>query len=466
VCPIVTERAARAPAAGHAFAPAPAFGSRSPLASRLQALAGPAAPERNREVEVEEGLLICGECARPFPITGTLPELLPDHLRDPARERELLDRLARTLPDDVRSMLRPVPSNATADDPGAHYKKAEIGIVSRLEDPTDFFGPGYTAPFNHGNTEFTIYLIKLFANVVTLLDLQKGSVVVDSGCGYAWTSEWLWKSGVDVIGVDICRAYLEIGLKRIGPARPNLVVADVEHLPIAGECSDAVFAFESFHHLPDRVKAMAGYARALKNGGSVVLAEPGKAHETADVSVETMNRFGILEKGMELEDVEEYAAGSPFDPPVQHQVLVTATEDLERGVYLPSLWRHNVFHGNIFRIRKNVHVTARRSPIPTLHLRMSPGPPGAANGPLTDGPAAALHEFKRTHERLAGEWHAEIARTAAELAAVKRDLVAERLTVDDMRRSAFWKARRLWVRLAALFGSNRGDLPPDSQRHA
>jgi len=90
ISPFVAETAARAPAAGHPFAPSPAFVARTPLAARLAALAGPAAPGRNREAAVQSGVLICGGCARWFPILDALPELLPDHLRDATREAALL----------------------------------------------------------------------------------------------------------------------------------------------------------------------------------------------------------------------------------------------------------------------------------------------------------------------------------------------------------------------------------------
>ena len=79
-----------------------------------------------------------------------------------------------------------------------------------------------------------MYLIKLFGAAVPLLELKR-RYVLDSGCGYAWTTEWLYKSGVEAIGVDICRTYLEIGMQRMGENRPHLIVADVENLPIRAD---------------------------------------------------------------------------------------------------------------------------------------------------------------------------------------------------------------------------------------
>jgi uncharacterized protein YbaR (Trm112 family)/SAM-dependent methyltransferase len=484
ISPFVAAEAARAPAAGQAFAPAPPFAAKTPLAARLTALGGPAAPSRNREAAVESGILVCGGCGRWFPILERLPELLPDHLRDAARDAALLDTLAPDLPSDVRAMLRAPGGSGTAD-AGVHYKRAEIGIASKVDDPAGFFGPGYSAPFNPGNTEFTLYLISLFANVVKLLGVSESAqraVVLDSGCGYAWTTEWLAKSGLEAIGVDICRAYLEIGVRRMGDSHPHLVVADVENLPIADACADAVLAYESFHHIPDRARAMAGYARVLKDEAAVVLAEPGAAHETADVSVDMMQKFGILEKGMELTDVEAYAADLPFARPEQHYVMHASAAELEQGITLPSAWRHSIFHGNVFRIRKRG--TGSTSSTSTSSTRStSTGSTGSVSPPRTAGTsstdseavptdsergAASFEELQALHERTTREWNAEVQRLASELHAVTLDLHAARAaaaianrTVADMQRSAFWRARAIWVWISALFGSDRGGTPQE-----
>src|SRR5258708_9674409 len=141
------------------------------------------------------------------------------------------------------------------------------------------------------------------------------------------------------MGVDLCGPYLDIAVRRIGEAHPHLMVADVESLPLADGCADAILAYESFHHVPDRAAAMAGYGRILKDGAAVVLAEPGAAHERAPVSVDTMAKYGILEKGMEREDVEGYIAGAPFAPPEQHHVLHASSGAVEQGIDLAPGWR-------------------------------------------------------------------------------------------------------------------------------
>ena len=310
---------------------------------------GEAPVERHFAVEVEEGLLVCQACSRWFPVTGGLPELLPDHLRDPDRDSVLLGKCARHLPPDLIGALRHVSSDDHVDDGGAGYKRAEIGISGKVDDP-QFFSPGYSSPFNQHNTDFTIYLIKLFGAAVPLLEIKHGQVVIDSGCGYAWTTEWLYRAGVEPIGVDICRTYLEIGIERMGVNRPHLVVADVENLPIRQDSADGILAFESAHHIPDRCSAMRGFARVLKRGGRMVLAEPGASHEHAQVSVDVMNKYGILEKGMELDDVEAYVEGTRFGRPDQVFLLRASHRELGRKIDRVFVRTHSTVEGNLFTL--------------------------------------------------------------------------------------------------------------------
>jgi SAM-dependent methyltransferase/uncharacterized protein YbaR (Trm112 family) len=218
----------------------------------------PRMSRRNFAVEIAEGLLVCGDCGRWYPIAGQLPEILPDHLRDAARDNAILRSLAAAMPDEVRGALAPLSARADAADGGAHYKAAEMAIASKVNDP-EFFGPGYSVPFNPWNPEFSLFMVAVFGAVISVMKPRQTDTVLDSGCGYAWTTEWLHRSGLRAIGVDITRVYLEIAVARMGPSRPHLIVADAENLPVQAESADAVLAYESFHHIPDRRRAMAGY---------------------------------------------------------------------------------------------------------------------------------------------------------------------------------------------------------------
>lgn len=94
----------------------------------------------------------------------------------------------------------------------------------------------------------------------------------------------------------------------------------------------------------------------------VVLAEPGSAHEDAQVSVDVMKKYGILEKGMELEDVIGYAAGTALGAAEQNYVVRARGAELHRPLDLPFIHANAVVTNNLFTLVKG-------------------GPPAAASAP-------------------------------------------------------------------------------------
>lgn len=345
--------ASRVPASTGA-GPVGTAGGPTPLRSILQRHAGaPGDPSRNFAVEIDEGLLICAGCGRWYPVIGQLPEILPDHLRDAQRDLAWFRSIEMALPPDLRDALGAFTPGAPADgaDSGAHYKSAEMSIASKVTDP-QFFGPGYSVPFNMLNPEFSLFMVAVFGTVVSVMRPRRGDAILDSGCGYAWTTEWLHRSGLQAIGVDITRVYLEIAVARMGASRPHLIVADVENLPLQTACVDAVLAYESFHHIPDRPRAMAGYDRALRPGGRVVFAEPDGQHESSAVAVDTMEKYGILERGMELDDVLGYAEGTGLTRVEQVYVSRLSGADAGRELSPGYLAKRRLFDANIFLISR------------------------------------------------------------------------------------------------------------------
>ncbi|MBW2593847.1 MAG: methyltransferase domain-containing protein [Deltaproteobacteria bacterium] len=307
-------------------------------------------------VEIEKGVLICEKCSRWFPISNFVPELLPDHLRDWDADLALLDslesqqtkRLFRKLRRKSKTFQKKA---AGVQDSGLAYKKSEISIKNKVSQP-DFFGPGYCSPFNPGNTEYTIQLIRRFGNVLPLLEIGQGDVVLDVGAGYAWTTEWLKKMGIESIGVDICRTYLDIALQRMDRDRPHLIIADVENLPIQTDRLHAVLCFDAFHHIHDRERSMRHFLRALKKSGRIVLAEPGEEHEMAEVSQDVMEKYGILEKGMSLSDVEGYCRGLALEPPEQHFILNINNREQAENLSREFVASHSYLDCNFYVIKK------------------------------------------------------------------------------------------------------------------
>jgi SAM-dependent methyltransferase len=126
----------------------------------------------------------------------------------------------------------------------------------------------------------------------------------------------------------------------------------VENLPLPGDSADAILAYESFHHIPNRQRAMAGYDRVLREGGRIVLAEPGAAHEHAEVSVDVMHKYGILERGMELDDVYGYAAGTRLTRIEQIFLAKISAADAAATLNHEFLHGRSATGGHLFRLAR------------------------------------------------------------------------------------------------------------------
>ena len=275
---------------------------------------------RQPHVAVREGLLVCHGCARWYPIRDTLPEVLPDHLRNWERDRAWLAALREGAGPELdalwpqleaRSIERDNPADA-----GAHHKRAEMAVTERPL-PKHFFKWAEVAPFNASSPLFSLDLLARYVTTVSRLGCGVNGVVFDLGPGTGWTTEWLVRLGYQAIGVDLCRDYILAGMPRRGEYLPHFVIGDIENIPLTAECVDAVLSFDAFHHIPDRPRAMAEFARIMRPGTTMVLTEPGIEHEHAAVSIDVMREHGILERGFDRAGLEGYIRGLPLGD-VQH----------------------------------------------------------------------------------------------------------------------------------------------------
>ena len=341
---------------GAVVGPMPKVRKTTSVSSTLASLSEqPASSDRNKDVEVESGFLVCPSTGRWYPVRDFIPEILPDHLRDFKADFEFLQNLRGCLPEAIFNLMNndALFQKKGRRDSGIKHKMSEIGIVAKIDGP-EFFGPGYLSPFNPHTPEHTAHLIKLFAFCLTLLYPTGARVVLDTGSGYCWTTEWLLKSGFEPIGIDITRVYLNVGKTRIGNCRPYMLVGDTEDLPIQASCMDAVLGFDSFHHIPDRNRAMRQFDRVLKPGGHIILGEPGGAHEHDEGVRSVMDKYGILEKGMELADVRAYISGTSLGSVQQHHVLRVTDDSLNAPLTPAFLAEHRWCAANLFLIQKGL----------------------------------------------------------------------------------------------------------------
>jgi Methylase involved in ubiquinone/menaquinone biosynthesis len=103
--------------------------------------------------------------------------------------------------------------------------------------------------------------------------LNRGSVVLDIGCGAGRESRFFAGRGHKVVAVDLCAPLLETWHPSGSVLR---VVGDMRKLPLPDEVGDALVATSSIIHLPpdDLNGTMLEFRRALVVGGVLLLTFP------------------------------------------------------------------------------------------------------------------------------------------------------------------------------------------------
>jgi ubiquinone/menaquinone biosynthesis C-methylase UbiE len=156
--------------------------------------------------------------------------------------------------------------------------------------------------------------------MLEILNLPPGAKVLDIACGPGWVSEFLARSGYDVVGVDISPDMIKVARERIkavrfGPHKgqpldAQFSVSDAETEELGSESYHAAIFYDSLHHFPDPQAVLERVFQALKPGGKLYITEgikPPPGSEGEKKLIEAMIRFGALEK--------------PFDQPELFDLL-------------------------------------------------------------------------------------------------------------------------------------------------
>lgn len=105
-----------------------------------------------------------------------------------------------------------------------------------------------------------------------------GQKVLDLGCGVGWPALRLAeKTGCEVVGITISQTQL-VAAKRSAQERGlaqqvTFQHMDAMHLAFAEETFDAVWAFESLFHMPDRTHVLCQVGRVLRPGGRLLICD-------------------------------------------------------------------------------------------------------------------------------------------------------------------------------------------------
>jgi len=132
--------------------------------------------------------------------------------------------------------------------------------------------------------------------VMTLLP-RLPAHVLDVGCGTGWTSEFLARAGYRVTGLDISPAMIEASRRLRSLPGLDFIAADFESMTF-DRSFDAVLFFGSLHHSEHPEAALASCRNALKEGGVIVLMEPGEGHEETESARACAQEFGLTERSL------------------------------------------------------------------------------------------------------------------------------------------------------------------------
>ncbi len=154
--------------------------------------------------------------------------------------------------------------------------------------------------------ELALHYLRL-AKIIRGAGLPLGARILDLGCGWGLSSEFLAQLGFQVHAVDLNPQFVALVQQRT--RRLNLDVkverALFEQVEPAAQSVDAALFYESFHHAPDPRPIVRNIAHGLKPGGCLMLAGepiqeefwPAWGLRLDALSVYCIRKFGWFESG-------------------------------------------------------------------------------------------------------------------------------------------------------------------------
>jgi len=102
-------------------------------------------------------------------------------------------------------------------------------------------------------------------------EYEKGSLVLEAGCGVGQWVFLLQDMGFEVFGVDISAISIGIAMQYRGG---SFIIADVRQLPFRASIFDFIVSFGVVEHFSNSTRAIKEFCRALRSGGSCLVTVP------------------------------------------------------------------------------------------------------------------------------------------------------------------------------------------------
>jgi SAM-dependent methyltransferase len=120
-------------------------------------------------------------------------------------------------------------------------------------------------------------MLPLYYTILNALNIERGSDLLDAGCGAGLFCELADARGINVSGIDATKNFLEIAAKRVADA--TFVHGDVEEMPFDDNSFDVVTSFNCFQYVENPVRAFLEVKRVTRPNGKIAVSVWGKQED-------------------------------------------------------------------------------------------------------------------------------------------------------------------------------------------
>jgi len=208
--------------------------------------------------EIKEGLIICA-CSRAYPVTGSIPRVLPDAFLDhPDFVLKYKDKLPEKLSSAAEEREFRKRHGRTKRSFGREWLSYDV--KREEEDKATFLA----------KTGFTFERIK-------------GKRVLDAGCGGGRYALVAANAGAEVYAVDLSAAVEKTAEIAAGLPDFNIVQGDLFNLPFGNNYFDYIYSIGVLHHTHDPQAAFKSLVDFLVPGGRISIWVYKKMHPVQEI---------------------------------------------------------------------------------------------------------------------------------------------------------------------------------------
>lgn len=260
-------------------------------------------PLRQVEEDIIDGVLLCGDCGRWFPIQGGIPHLVRDGLRRKEFDLALLAEYRGQLPVTVTECGSPVNLNGLFPAPSPEEKRildegdywSEYAKVHYAVGDTSFLDvrsySTHPSFYNLGVLErddkdrgrlYGMWPDHLSKVIFGFLKSLPPGLALDIGCGAGQFGLEAAYLGWDVVAIDIAPGALEVGrdyASHIGKdvfKRMHYIYAEPERPPLKQKRFDLLLSKDALHHISrieDVLKSMHAILKDPPQAGRILFFE-------------------------------------------------------------------------------------------------------------------------------------------------------------------------------------------------